>query len=53
MEIYLKHPLIVWCILAPIALAFIVGTLIFLVVSFLPSPMVQDLVARYTRRGRA
>ena len=52
MEIYLKHPLVVWCILVLIAFVIIVGTLIFLVISFLPSPMVQKLVARYTWQGR-
>jgi hypothetical protein len=52
MEIYLKHPLVVWCIMAPIAFVFIVGTAAFLVISFLPSPMVEDLAARFRRKGR-
>jgi hypothetical protein len=52
MEIYLKHPLVVWCIFAPIALAILVVIAVFLVVSFLPSPSVEELVARYTRKGR-
>jgi Na+/H+ antiporter NhaC len=52
MEIYLKHPLVVWSILAPIAFVIIVGTLIFLVISLLPSFMVEELVARYTRKDR-
>jgi hypothetical protein len=52
MEIYLKHPLIVWSIVAPIALVVIVGTLIFLVISLLPSSRVEELVSRCTRKGR-
>lgn len=52
MEIYLKHPWVVWGVLGPIALVFVVGTLIFLAISLLPSSSVDRLVARYTRRGR-
>jgi hypothetical protein len=52
MEIYLKHPMVVWSIFAPIALVAIVGTLIFLVISLLPSSKVEELVSRYTRKGR-
>jgi hypothetical protein len=52
MEIYLNHPLVVWCILAPVVLVIIVGTFAFLVISFLPSPMVEDLAARFKRKGR-
>jgi hypothetical protein len=53
MEIYLKHPLVVWCMFVPIAFVLIVGTVILLVLSLLPSPMVQDLVARFSRKGRS
>jgi hypothetical protein len=52
MEIYLKHPLVVWSILAPIAFVIIVGTLVFLAISLLPSSRVEELVSRYTRKGR-
>jgi hypothetical protein len=53
MEIYLKHPMVVWSIFAPIALVAIVGTLIFLVISLLPSSKVEELVSRYTRTIRS
>jgi hypothetical protein len=52
MEIYLKHPWVVWGVLGPIALVSIVGTLIFLVISLMPSSSVERLVARYTRKAR-
>jgi hypothetical protein len=42
----------VWGILGPIALVSIVGTLIFLVISLMPSSTVEQLVARYTRKPR-
>jgi hypothetical protein len=49
MEIYLKHPWVVWGILGPIAFVSIVGTLIFLVISLMPSSAVSDMVARYQK----
>jgi hypothetical protein len=51
MEIYLKHPWVVWGLLGPIAFVFVVGTLIFGVISLMPSATVQQMVARYTRKG--
>jgi len=52
MEIYLKHPWVVWGVLGPIALVFIVGTLVFGVISLMPSSSVEKLVARFTRKDR-
>jgi hypothetical protein len=52
MEIYLKHPWVVWGVLGPIAFVAIVGTLIFLVISLMPSSAVSQLVARYSRKSR-
>ncbi|HWZ52681.1 MAG TPA: hypothetical protein VNW54_14570 [Granulicella sp.] len=52
MEIYLKHPWVVWATLGPIALVFVLGTLAFLAFSFLPSSSVERLVNRYLRRRR-
>jgi hypothetical protein len=52
MEIYLKHPWVVWGLLGPVAFVFIVGTLIFGVISLMPSATVQRLVERYTRKSR-
>jgi hypothetical protein len=53
MEIYLNHPLVVWCIVAPIAFVFLAVIALFLVVSFLPSPMVEGLAARFKRKERS
>lgn len=50
MEIYLKHPWVVWGVLGPIAFVSIVGTLIFLVISLMPSSAVSGMVARYRRK---
>ena len=52
MEIYLKHPWVVWAVLGPVALIFVLGTLAFLTFSFLPSSSVERVVNRYIRRGR-
>jgi len=52
MEIYLKHPWVVWGVLGPIAIVSIVGTLIFLVISLMPSSAVSEMVARYRRKQR-
>jgi hypothetical protein len=52
MEIYVNHPLVVWFILVPIALAILAVIAVFFVVSFLPSPSVTQLVARYTSKRR-
>jgi hypothetical protein len=51
MEIYLKHPWVVWGLLGPVAFVFVVGTLVFGVISLMPSANVQRLVKRYIRKG--
>ena len=52
MEIYLKHPWVVWGLLGPVAFVFVVGTLAFGVISLMPSASVRQLVERYTRKSR-
>lgn len=53
MEIYLKHPWVVWGLLGPIAFVFVVGTLAFGVISLMPSTSIRRLVARYTGKSRS
>ncbi len=53
MEILQNHPLVVWFILVPVALAILAVMALFMVVSFLPSPSIEALVARYMPKRRS